>query len=117
MNDTTITFLVVVFCAVVFGPLTARSSNRREAIYGGVASQVLHLAACMSFVGMIPGVLAALITGAGFELAFPLALGLFALSVVILLAFALVEQEPRRIALEKEQAQGWTEEDARTSGL
>ena len=91
MDDITITFLVVLFCAVVFGPLTARSSNRRETIYGGAIAQVLHLAACMSFVGMIPGVLTALITGAGFELAFPLALSLFALSVVILMVFALIE--------------------------
>jgi ABC-type sulfate transport system permease component len=63
--------------------------------------------------GTLPVVLASLILGGGFELAFPLALSFMLTSLISLVIFATIEQPAR----EKAVNQGWTEQDARTSGL
>ena len=91
MDVLTQSLLVCAVFAVIFGPLTARSSHRRSPIRGGIVAQAFHLIGTMAFVSVLPGVIAALILGGGFETAFPLALTLSVLSFLSLLVFAVFE--------------------------
>jgi hypothetical protein len=102
---------------IVVGPLTARSSNRREPIYGGVTAHVFHVAGAIAYAAVLPAVLSALILGGGFRTAAPLALALVAASLLALTLFAVVERPIRIHRLDERKESGWTEEDARTSGL
>lgn len=114
------TLAVCVIFAAILGPLTARSSMRREPVYGGLAARVFHLIGASAVIGVVPGVLTALILGGGFRVALPIALMFLAVSFAALLLFALFER-PARTAhlahLAQRQDQGWTAEDARKSGL
>jgi peptidoglycan/LPS O-acetylase OafA/YrhL len=102
---------------IVVGALTARSSYRREPIYGGVLAHVLHIAGAIAYAAVLPAVLSALILGGGFRTAAPLALALVATSLLALTLFAVVERPVRNQRLNERDESGWTEEDARTSGL
>lgn len=118
MDDITLkTFAVCITFAVILGPFAARSSLRREPIYGGILAQIFHLAGTGAMMGVIPGVITALILGGGFGVAFPVAVFFLATSFGLLLIFALFEHPARSAHLAQAQDQGWTAEDARTSGL
>lgn len=114
--QTTMLIVGLAFAAVL-GPLTARSSNRREKIYGGIGSQVFNLLACMTFVSILPTVITGLLVGQGILGVIPVALSLALLSYGWLVLFALFEKPARTQALANKQEKGWTEADARTSGL
>ncbi|MBC7869452.1 MAG: hypothetical protein H7Y09_01325 [Chitinophagaceae bacterium] len=107
---------VSVVFGIIFGPLIARSSSRREKVYGGALAQVFHVIGAGAMVGILPGVIAGLIFGGGFGTAFPVALGLLATSLFSMVLFAIVEK-PARPAPQPTEDRGWTEEDARKSGL
>ena len=118
MDDITLkTFAVCLAFAVILGPFAARSSLRREPIYGGILAQIFHLTGAAAMMGVIPGVITALILGGGFRVAFPIAAFFLATSFVMLLIFALFERPARSAHLAQTQDHGWTAEDARTSGL
>ena len=112
--------IVCIIFAVIFGPLTARSSLRREPVHGGLLPVLFNLLGASALVAVLPGVITALVLGGGFRLAFPLALACVAISLGALMIFAALEY-PARSRFEAEQQrkteQGWTEEDARRSGL
>jgi FtsH-binding integral membrane protein len=94
MDDTlTQVLLVCAAFAVIFGPLTARSSHRKNPVQGGILAHAFHLIGSMAFVSTLPGVITALILGGGIRLAFPLALGLTALSLSSLMVYALFERQ------------------------
>jgi hypothetical protein len=119
MGKEQIVLLVGLAFAVVFGFLTARSSNRREKIYGGLLAQIFHYIGAGSFVAVLPVVLTSLIVGGGFKLAFPLGIGFLATSLIALVVFAIFERpalEAAKRTLEAED-RGWTKEDAISSGL
>lgn len=111
------TIAVCLLFAAIFGPLAARSSIRREPIYGGWAARIFHFLGAALMMGVVPGVLAALILGGGFGVAFPVAFSFLGLSFLALLLFAAFEKPSRAAALAQTEDQGWTERDARTSGL
>jgi MFS family permease len=117
MEPTTIMLLVGAAFAVVFGPLTARSTERREKIYGGTVARVLNLIASVLFVAIVPTVLTGVILGHGF-LGLPYALAYFLASFIVLLIYAMIERPAREANVtERSIVQGWTEQDARSSGL
>lgn len=118
MDDLLIKVLAVtaVF-AVIFGPLATRSSMRREPVYGGMLAKLFHFLGVTLMVVVLPSVLTALILGGGFRVAFPVGLAFVLLSLTMLLAFAVFERPARTAALAQVKDRGWTEEDARTSGL
>jgi hypothetical protein len=112
--------IVCIIFAVIFGPLTARSTLRREPVHGGRLPMIFNLIGASALVAVLPGVIAALVLGGGFRLAFPLALTCVFISITALVIFASLEY-PARSRFEADQQrkaqQGWTEEDARRSGL
>jgi uncharacterized membrane protein (DUF485 family) len=114
-----IALLVGLAFAVVFGFLTARSSNKREKIYGGLLAQVFHYIGAGSFVAVLPVVLTSLIVGGGFKLAFPMGVGFLVTSLVALVVFAIFERPALEAAKRKIKTEdrGWTKEDAISSGL
>jgi cyanate permease len=99
--------------ALIFGIFVARGSNQREPIHGGPLAQVFHYIGSSGVAGTLPVVLASLILGGGFGMAFPLALSFMATSLIALVIFAAIEQPARQNIEDR----GWTEQDARTSGL
>jgi hypothetical protein len=118
MNLVTLqTITICIIFAAIFGPLTARSSMRRAPIYGGVLAKAFHLLGASAIIGVVPGVITALILGGGFGVAFPVALLFLAIGFGTLLLFAIFERPARTLHLVQEQSRGWTAEDARTSGL
>ncbi len=98
------------------GVFTARASQQREPIYGGGAAVAMHyFTASISTATPVMTILC-LITG-GFLYAVSVALSLLILSYASATVFATLERPAREGALSQKIAQGWTEEDARTSGL
>ncbi len=117
MNRDLLEILAVsVVFGVIFGPLIARSSSRREKVYGGTLAQVFHMIGAGAMAGLLPGIFTSLIVGGGFREAFPVALGLLATSLFSMLLFAIVER-PARHAQQPIEDRGWTAEDARKSRL
>ncbi len=117
MNSELLTLIVGVVLAVVLGFFTARSSHRREPIYGGLMAKVFHYIGAGLFVAIAPTVLiSALILKTG-HLIIPLVLGFAASSYIALLIHAIFERPAYEAALRAREARGWTAEDAQTSGL
>lgn len=102
---------------LVAGYFTARASERREAIYGGVASQVTHYITASLFTGLPIAVLFTAILGESWWRAVLTALVLFVVVNTSAFIFAMVERPARQQALTQKAQQGYTEADARTSGL
>lgn len=101
---------------LILGPLTARSSQRRQPIYGGPVAQLLHGLGAVLMIAVIPMVLVNLILGNGFLPSVVLGFSTLGTGFLVLLVFAAVEK-PALNAHTTAQDHGWTEEDARTSGL
>lgn len=103
--------------AVLLGPPTARSSARREPIYGGLPSQIFNLAASVNMLAVVPGVLGSIVFGAGPITGIAFGVTFMILAFASLLAFSLVERGPRFSALRQIKDLEYTKEDARQSGL
>lgn len=121
--------LALVAIALRLGWLVHQRSTAQKPIYGGVASQFFNFLSGMCFVAILPTVCvsvlilhpeALLIAGMTWH---PLLLAVLTLalgSIAFALLHALVERGPMRRAAQAEAAQdarGWTEQDAKTSGL
>jgi hypothetical protein len=117
MDKTQLALLIGLAFALIGGYFTARSSSKRQPIHGGPAALALHYIAAAGVTGILPVVLASLFLGGGFGLAFPLALSFMGTSLLALLIFAVIEQPAHTQAQQASQERGWTEHDARTSGL
>ena len=117
MDNALIALVVGLVCALVLGYFTAQGALRREPVYGGSAAQFFHYIGAAGVTGTLPVVLASLILRGGFSLAFPLALSFMGTSLVALVIFAIIELPARERAESLAESRGWTEEDARTSGL
>jgi hypothetical protein len=115
-NQQLIVIGVCLVAAFVFGPWIARVSQRKEAVYGGFASKFFHLLGAMLFVSIVPGVLTGIILGVGFSVIIP-AMIIALLAFVSFVLYAVFEAQPRKDALARQTDRGWTEEDARRSGL
>lgn len=107
---------VSVAFGLIIGPFVARLSNQKEKIHGGLLAQIFHFIAVVLFVGLVPGVITGIIVGEGL-LVIPIAFAMLAFVYLNVFLFALVENGPRKAALSKKVDRGWTEEDARKSGL
>lgn len=107
---------VSVAFGLIIGPFVARMSNKKEKIHGGLLAHIFHFIAVVLFVGLVPGVITGIIVGEGL-LVIPIAFAMLAVVYINVFLFALVENGPRKAALSKKVDRGWTEEDARKSGL
>jgi len=113
MDTPLLALLIGLGCGLVLGYFTARSSAKREKIYGGQAALIFHYIGAAAVTGVLPVVLSSLILGGGFSTAFPLGVGFMVTGFLALVIFAVIEQPARSEHL----AKGWTEQDARTSGM
>jgi len=111
-----IALIVGILFGLGVGVLTARASQRRDPIYGGGAAHALHYLTASMSTAMPVTVLACLFTG-GFLYALTVAVSLLVVMYAFAMGFAAAERAPRQRALQLRAARGWTEEDARTSGL
>jgi hypothetical protein len=117
MDDRLLIMLgVSVAFGLIVGPFVARMSSNKEKIHGGFLSQLFHFIAVVLFTGLVPGVITGIIVGEGL-LVIPIAFAMLGVVAVSLILFATVENAPRKAALSKKVDRGWTEEDARKSGL
>lgn len=117
-NTEIIAVIALTAFGLIFGVLTARGSNRRDPIHSGPPGQVLHYLACSVVSAITPTILVSLfVLHVGFIRAVLIAVLMFAAALLLLMGYAAVER-PAKQAYEREQAnKGWTEADARASGL
>ena len=116
MDRTLLTLLITLVAIVLFSVPIARRSARQDKIYGGAGAQVFHFLGAAVYIGVIPAALCGSILVGPFKLGIPLALGLLAVSFLLLISYAFFER-PARAALKPTEDHGWTAEDALKSGL
>lgn len=108
---------------IVAGIFTARASERRDPIYGGTGAHVFHYITAAIFTASPVAVIGSLFAmeGVGFwgrlGTAVLIALTFLVISHIFALIFAMLERPARENALAEQVERGWTEQDARTSGL
>lgn len=107
----------LVIFGLVFGALTARSSEKREAIQSRGAAQVFHYLACALWATVTPTVLVSvLVLELGLLPALGIAFSMVGVAYIMLILFAMLEQ-PALVRIQQQEDSGWTEADARSSGL
>ena len=110
----TIGFLITF--GLIFGYRTAQSSKKREALQGGALSEAFHFLAAAFMATLTPTVLAGIfIMRLHLVELVALALSMFALSLGFSFLHAIAEKPALQPVVSDDT--GWTEEDARTSGL
>ena len=95
MDNTTLAVLIGLGFALVFGALTARSSARREKIYGGTLAHIFHYIGAAGAVGVFPTVLAGLILKLGIGRSIVTGFSFVIVGLIALFFFALVEYPAR----------------------
>lgn len=117
MDDRLLTAILFgLACGMVLGALTARSSNRREKVHGGLLAQLFHYLGAALIVSALPGVLATIVLGQGILRAVAVGAGFVLSSLAMLFVYAVFERGARA-KLPAAQDDEWTAEKARTSGL
>lgn len=118
MDERTLFAIVfLVAFGLIFGAITARFSLQREAVHGGAIAHLFHYLAASIWAALVPTVLVSVIV---LRLHLLQALGIVVILVLItlLLLFPYAAAEkPHLERLAQREDRGWTEEDARTSGL
>lgn len=122
--------LSALIAMIAIGLLLGREVHKRSAsqrlIHGGAVSSLFNYLSASCFAGILPTVLIIVIILRPENVIFagiiwhPLILAVLALglgSYLFALLHALVERGPMARAMQAEAARGWTEEDARSSGL
>ena len=129
MDTNTIGLIVLVVLVLGLGYVVNQHSTKRKPIYGGSASRFFNFLIGLFFVAILPTVCMSVlvlhpemmvIAGITFNPIVLIVFGFAILSLLSAVLFAIVEKSPMESALAeqaKREAQGWTEEDARTSGL
>ncbi len=128
--DTTdvIAILALVVFGLVAGFFVARHSKSRQQILGGPVARALNYAASTLLISMAPTVLTMVIfihpsplyVGTiripPFVMLIGLVLGMMGSALLLLMVYALLEA-PKHSAASLDEDRGWTEQDARSSGL
>lgn len=104
--------------ALAFGPGVARRTEEREKIYGGTPAKALNLIACLILVSAPAAIITGLFNGIGLVGALVVSFSLFAVGLLLMMAFSAIEGPAREKNADKRSITNtWTEHDARTSGL
>jgi hypothetical protein len=109
-------FLISLVISIFLGAWVALVSHRADKVRGGMLAQALHYLGAIGVVGTLPGGLVAIALGGGFLGIVIVAVAFVLISVISLWLYAIVER-PARAVLVLQEDRGWTEQDARTSGL
>src|SRR5262249_26377389 len=115
MDRSLLALIIIVASIAIFSVPVVRRSIGRDKIYGGALAQTFHFVAIAAYIGVVPAFLCGSILVGPSNFVLPVGLTLLAIALVGLLAYAIAER-PARAVLPKED-RGWTEEDARRSGL
>lgn len=111
-------FASAIAIGLLLGVPTALHSQRKDKIYGGSMTHLLHYLAAASFATLsltIPLLLVGAVLRVHFTLFLPYLFALLAVMMASLLGFAVLEYFARsRLNME---VRAWSETDARTSGL
>lgn len=129
MDTSTIATIVLIVLILGLGYVVNQHSMQRAPIHGGPLSVLFNFLSGFFFVAIMPTVCISvlfihpdLVDIAGITFS-PIVLAVFGFAILSLVAsvmFAVVEKAPLENALAEQarrDAQGWTEEDAKTSGL
>ena len=118
MRDEFILFAAAILLGLVFGFFTARASHQKDQVRGGGLAQLFHYLAAAAFTTLsltIPMLIVGLVLRVHFTMLLPYLLSLIALMLLFLLGYAALDRRVRsHLKLEE---RGWSEHDARTSGL
>jgi hypothetical protein len=115
MDRSLLALVIIVVSIAIFSVPVVRRSKSRGKVYGGGLAQTFHFIAIAAYVGVVPAFLCGSILAGPSNFGFPVGLSLLTIALAALLAYAIAER-PARATLPKED-RGWTEEDARRSGL
>lgn len=129
MDSKTIGLAALIILALYLGWRVNRHSIQRESVYGGACSVFFNYLSGLFFAAIFPTVCMSVlvlhpemvnIAGIIFNPIVLIVVIFALLSLLSAILFAIVERGPLERALEERTtraAQGWTEEDAKTSGL
>lgn len=129
--DTTDTIGLIVLIVLVLGLayVVHQHSLKREPIYGGTPSKLFNFLTGLFFVAILPTVCMSIlvihpgmvnVAGITWNPVVFIVIVLAVLSLLSSVFFAVIEKAPLEEALAekaKHDAEGWTEQDAKTSGL
>jgi ABC-type Co2+ transport system permease subunit len=115
MDRSLIALVIVILAIAVFSLPVVRRSQSREKIHGGGLAQVFHFVAIAAYVGVVPAFLCGSILAGTSGFGLPVGFTLLIVCAVSLLAYAVIERPARDASITEDR--GWTEEDARSSGL
>lgn len=110
---------VMIVAIVLAAPRVLKEASERDPIYGGSLPTLFNLIGTIAFVGIIPGILTALLLGVVHSLV-PVILTLLATCFVCMILYAITELPAHRqhqATAKPEDEDLWTAEKARTSGL
>lgn len=116
MDRTLLALIIIMGFAGVLSLPTARSSIRRDPVRGGPLAHAFHFLGIVAYLGVLPAALVGSLLVGPLRLGIPLALGLLAISLLCLFAYAWFERPARRRITPAEDT-GWTARDAQASGL
>lgn len=129
MDTTTIGLIVLVILVLSLGYFVNKHSMQRKPVHGGPASMFFNFLSGLFFVAIMPTVCMSVlvlhpgmvdIAGITFNPVVLTVIIFAILSIVASVLFAIVEKTPLENAITEQarrEAEGWTEEDAKTSGL
>lgn len=116
-NRTLVIVLGLVVFGLVFGALTARSSEKRLKIYGGSMSRLFNYLASSAMTALAPTALISIFVFRLEILQIVLVVaGIFAITFIFITLHAIIEK-PALEQMKPVEDRGWTEQDAKTSGL
>lgn len=117
MSTEVISIAALIAIGVIFGSFVARSSNQREAIRGGTLARGSNFVSAALMAAVTPSVIcSATVLELGILRALLIAVVMVVLAIAVLIPYAIAEK-PVLDAAARQEDLGWTEEDARTSGL
>ena len=115
MDRSQIVVIVTLIIAFVASFPTVRISKEREGIYGGLVAELFHHLGVVAYLAVLPGALLGSFLVGPFKFGIPFAFLCLAVALLCFAGYAIVES-PSRVGLVIED-HGWTEDDARSSGL
>ncbi len=115
MDRSQIVILITLVIAIALSWRTVQASIRRDRIYGGQFAKIFHYIGVTAYLGVLPSALLGTIFVGPLRLGIPLALTYLLIALVALFLYAVGERGARASVVLDER--GWTEQDARSSGL
>jgi uncharacterized protein YneF (UPF0154 family) len=113
-----IAILIALAIGLIAGYFISQRAAKHEKIYGGALPKALNYAASAAMITLAPSVLcSAIVLRNEFAFTILMVVVILGIGVISSMLFAVFENTPRKAALAKKVDRGWTEQDARTSGL